>query len=123
MGCISTSARQGQKFWRQKYRYNGVEKLLTHGKYPIVSLADARKLRDAAIKLLSDSTDPSKAKRQSKARLSNTFGAIAKEWFDRQSINWKPIHSDKVWRRMDVDTHSNPIARYNKTMHGSLSKH
>jgi integrase len=93
----------GAKFWRQKYRYNGVEKLLTHGKYPIVSLAEARKLRDAAIKLLSDGTDPSKAKRQSKARLSNTFGAIAKEWFDRQSINWKPIHSDKVWRQMEAD--------------------
>jgi len=93
----------GAKFWRQKYRYNKVEKLLSHGKYPVVSLAEARKLRDEAIKLLSQGIDPSKAKRQAKASLGNTFGRVAKEWFDQKSINWKPIHSDKVWRQMEAD--------------------
>ena len=43
----------GSKYWRQKYRYNTIEKLLLHGKYPIVSLAEARQLRDEALKLLS----------------------------------------------------------------------
>ena len=47
--------------------------------------------------------DPSKAKRQAKAQQSNTFGVLAKEWFDKQSINWKPNHADKVWRQMEVD--------------------
>jgi len=93
----------GGKYWRQKYRYNGMEKLLSHGKYPIVSLKEARELRDAAIKMLCDGIDPSKTKRQAKARLGNTFGMIAKEWFDKQSINWKKVHSDKVWRQMEAD--------------------
>ena len=93
----------GSKYWRQKYRYNGKEKLLSHGRYPGVSLADARKLRDDAIELLSKGIDPSKSKRQAKAQLSNTFGILAKEWFDKQAINWKPNHAAKVWRQMERD--------------------
>jgi len=34
----------GSKFWRLKYRYLQKEKLLSIGKYPIFSLADARVL-------------------------------------------------------------------------------
>ena len=93
----------GSKLWRQKYRYNGKEKLLSHGKYPIVSLAEARILRDNAIKSLSDGHDPSKIKRQKKTEAKNTFEAIAKEWHDKESINWKPIHSKKVWRQLEAD--------------------
>lgn len=93
----------GSKFWRQKYRFNGKEKLLTHGKYPNVTLAKARILRDEALALLSEGVDPSKVKRQAKEQLSNTFGIIAKEWFDNQAINWKPTHAQKVWRQMERD--------------------
>ena len=67
----------GTKTWRQKYRFNGREKLLTHGKYPFTTLADARKLRDEALALLEKGIDPSKAKRQAKAQLTNTFGNVA----------------------------------------------
>ena len=93
----------GTKTWRQKYRINGREKLLTHGKYPFTTLAEARKLRDEALSLLEKGKDPAKVKRQAKAQLANTFGNVAKEWFDKEAINWKPIHSNKVWRQMERD--------------------
>jgi integrase len=93
----------GTKTWRQKYRYNGKEKLLTHGKYPFTTLAEARKLRDEALTLLEKAIDPAKAKRQAKTQLSNTFENLAKEWFDKQAINWKPIHADKVWGQIERD--------------------
>lgn len=93
----------GTKTWRQKYRFNGREKLLTHGKFPFTSLAEARKMRDEARALLEKGEDPAKVKRQAKARQANTFGNLAKEWFDKEAINWKPIHSDKVWRQMERD--------------------
>lgn len=93
----------GTKTWRQKYRMNGKEKLLTHGKYPFTTLAEARKLRDEALALLEKGNDPAKVKRQAKAQQANTFGNIAKEWFDKEAINWKPIHSNKVWRQMERD--------------------
>ena len=93
----------GTKTWRQKYRINGREKLLTHGKYPYTTLAEARKLRDEALALLEKGEDPAKAKRQAKAQKDNTFGNLAKEWFDKEAVNWKPIHSNKVWRQMESD--------------------
>jgi CelD/BcsL family acetyltransferase involved in cellulose biosynthesis len=85
------------KVWRQKYRINNREKLLTHGKYPFTTLAEARKLRDEALAMLEKGIGPAKAKRLAKTQLSNTFANLAKEWFDKQAINWKPIHADKVW--------------------------
>lgn len=35
----------GSKLWQQKYRYLGKERLLSHGQYPDVSLAEAPKKR------------------------------------------------------------------------------
>jgi len=42
----------GGKSWRFKYRFGRKEKLLTLGRYPDVSLAEARDLHDEARKLL-----------------------------------------------------------------------
>ena len=38
----------GSKYWRLRYRFGGKEKMLALGKYPEVSLADARARRDEA---------------------------------------------------------------------------
>jgi len=38
----------GSKLWRFKYRFDGREKALTFGAYPLVALLDARMKRDAA---------------------------------------------------------------------------
>jgi integrase len=77
------------KFWRLAYRFDGKQKLLALGSYPVTSLADARAKRDAAKKLLAEGSDPSverKAERNA-ARLSrkNTFGAVAEELMEK----WK----------------------------------
>src|SRR3981189_1438849 len=53
----------GGRLWRFRYRLGGVEKLLTLGAYPDVSLKRAREKRDDARKLVADEVDPS-AKRQ-----------------------------------------------------------
>lgn len=54
----------GSKLWRFKYRYMDKERLLTLGKYPDVSLAQARQARDDARALLANGQDPNDAKRQ-----------------------------------------------------------
>ena len=49
---------KGSRLWRWSYRYDGKQKTLALGKYPDVSLSDARdKLRDAQ-KLLRTDVDP-----------------------------------------------------------------
>ncbi len=48
----------GSKYWRLRYRFGGKEKMLALGKYPEISLADARARRDEAKKLLAQGIDP-----------------------------------------------------------------
>jgi len=53
----------GSKYWRLRYRFGCKEKMLALGKYPEVSLADARARRDEARKLLANDVDPSENKK------------------------------------------------------------
>jgi integrase len=93
----------GSRYWRQAYRYNGRQKTLAHGVYPITTLAEAREKRDTALKLLSTDQDPAKIKRRAKTSSKNTFEAIAREWHEKQAVNWKPIHAQKVWKQLEAD--------------------
>ncbi|MDF0601148.1 tyrosine-type recombinase/integrase [Psychromarinibacter sp. C21-152] len=76
----------GSKLWQFRYRYMGKEKLLSLGPYPAVSLADARRKRDDAKRLLVDGIDPSVRKHleqidaQVKARM--TFKEVADEYYE-----------------------------------------
>ena len=49
----------GARLWRYKYRYAGIEKLFAIGRYPDVSLREARDRRDDARKPVASHVDPS----------------------------------------------------------------
>ena len=51
-----------EKYWQQKCRFNGREKLLAHGVYPDVTIKEARERRDTARKLLANGIGPDKMK-------------------------------------------------------------
>lgn len=75
----------GGRLWRMKFRAaGGVEKKLSFGGYPEISLRDARDLRDEARSLIAKGVDPADKKRRDKraARVSaeNTFSAVAKDY-------------------------------------------
>lgn len=75
----------GGKYWRYDYRYAGKRKTLALGTYPQTSLADARKGHARARELLENDVDPGESKRHAqvirKLSSSNTFEAIAREWY------------------------------------------
>jgi len=56
----------GGKSWRLKYRFNNKEKTYSIGKYPAISLQDARKKREEAKTLLANGIDPSQQKQEIK---------------------------------------------------------
>ena len=89
----------GGKLWRYQYRFEGKRKLLALGKYPDVSLAEARKRHAAAREQLAQGIDPSVAKQAKKAagkeRSANSFEVIAREWFEL----WKADKEEKYPRR------------------------
>jgi hypothetical protein len=71
------------KFWRYNYRIEGKMKTLSIGRYPEISLKQARERHTEARELLARGIDPSihkKAQKSLKADLSrNSFEAIARE--------------------------------------------
>ncbi|MGE4558092.1 MAG: tyrosine-type recombinase/integrase [Desulfovibrionaceae bacterium] len=96
----------GGKLWRLKYRFECKEKCLAMGRYPEVSLADARKRRDEARTLLANGVDPGeekKRKKQVEAAQPDTFEAIAREWFKHFNSTWTPKGAKDIWSRLDAN--------------------
>jgi integrase len=98
----------GGKLWRYQYRYEGKQKLLSFGAYPITTLAEARHRRDEARKLLANEVDPGavkKAKKASQGELdSNTFEVIAREWHEKFAHTWVASHAQHKLERLEKTT-------------------
>lgn len=98
---------QGGKLWRIKYRFLGKEQLLSLGKYPEISLKDARAGRDSIRRQVAQGINPSlnrKVTRLSRINASeNTFEVITREWHFHFSKKSVPSHSLRVLRRFEQD--------------------
>jgi integrase len=99
----------GSRFWRMSYRQtNGKTNRLTFGKYPEVTLAEARARRLAARKLLDQGIDPARAKReekQSKAVAATyTFEAVARAWLAKTAADRASSTQDKntAWLERNI---------------------
>jgi integrase len=94
---------KGGRWWRLKFRVGGKEKLLSLGVYPDVSLKDARQRRDNLRQQLASGVDPGAQRKAAKVAGTDTFEAVAREWFAKFSTNWAKTHSDKIIRRLESD--------------------
>jgi integrase len=98
---------KGGKCWRLKYRFGGKEKVLALGTYPEISLADARRRREDARKLLANGVDPGEFKKAQKTATAdanvNTFEKIAREWHTQKKSEWSDNHAGRLLRRLELD--------------------
>lgn len=80
----------GSKHWHLKYRFNGKEKLMSYGPYPLISLKEARDKRDRDRKLLLDGIDPATVKKERKraAEVSTRgrFDVLAAELLEKNRL-------------------------------------
>ncbi len=83
---------RGKKYWRFDYRYDGKRKTISFGKYPEVSLAEARKKRLEARKLLYEGIDPTKKSTDQQ----HTFDTVAWKWFGLSASGWADNYKSKV---------------------------
>jgi integrase len=95
----------GGKSWKLKYRFLGKEKKLSLGRYPVVSLKDAREKRDEAKRVLDSGKDPGAEKKRAKIEVleaqENTFQSVAEEWSGRHFVNKAPAHKARVVSRLE----------------------
>lgn len=98
---------RGSKCWRLKYRFMGKEKALAMGRYPEISLSEAREKRNYAKKQLAHEVDPGVVKQISKhaekATIENSFEAVGREWFAKYSFAWVQSHRNKILSRLEND--------------------
>lgn len=106
-GLYLEVAASGSKRWFVKYRFNGKEKRLALGNYPIVSLKEARDGRDKARKARGEGHDPVQARRVAKvinkAASAQTFEAVAREFFETKKGGWSPKYAARWIERMEKD--------------------
>ena len=114
-GLFLQVASSGSKLWRMKYRRQGKEKLLAFGKYPAISLKEARERRDAARLVLDRGDDPATVRQAEKARdaveaeaaavAALSFRDIADEWLGKHLEHWSQSHSKRLVRLFERDVY------------------
>lgn len=95
----------GRKVWHFRYKFNCKEKGLSFGKYPQMTLGEARLECRRLGEILYRGIDPSAAKKEAR-RASvtdavNSFEAVARDWYSKQVRGWKPKHAADVLRRLE----------------------
>jgi len=105
----------GAKRWFLKYRKHGqddkagqlVESRMALGVYPAVSLAQARKARDAAKDTLATGLDPVQARKvdklKTRAMQGDTFAEVAAEYMAVRSPDWSDTHRVRCQLIIDRD--------------------
>jgi integrase len=97
----------GGKLWRFKYRFEGKENRLALGKYPDVSLQEARRRHHEAREKLAQGIDPSAAKKAMKVAkgelATNSFEAIAREWCETWKKDKSGSHTERTMARLEKD--------------------
>src|SRR5271168_2005696 len=104
-GLCLLIAPSGAKLWR--YRFDGKEKMMALGEYPLVTLKEVRERHLVARKTLDAGIDPMaerKAEGESKQReaearqreAESSFESIARKWWEWWSIGKSPRHADTV---------------------------
>ena len=89
----------GSRTWIYRYRLDGKEMSTGLGAYPTISLQIARANAQEARLEVSRGNNPSTTKRIAKTKQitkgSNTFGAIATEWLERNQAGWSSTHYER----------------------------
>ena len=97
--------KNGSKYWRMDYRFEGKRKTLALGVWPETTLTKAREMRDQARILMQDKIDPLEQKKKLDRIRSEdhqrTFALLTEEWMKRQTSRWTEKHTSDVKRSLE----------------------
>ena len=102
--AINSDGPTMRRRWLYLFPWNGKRPEMGLGGFPAVSLADARKARDEAERLVRQGINPIEARDDARDRRASkpTFGQIADALFASKSSEWRSEKHRDQWR---VDTH------------------
>lgn len=91
----------GSKVFHWDYRYKGKRKTISLGRYPEVTLEEARQILLEYRKLLRQGIDPSLQRKADKSPEIFHFRTFAEEWFKLKSPQWSQRHAQTVRGRLN----------------------
>jgi integrase len=101
--CIEI-ATSGSKLWRWRYLFNGKAQMAALGAYPALSLAEARKKRDAEREQLKFGNHPTLEKKAQRLRRVYegilTFEKLGRDWFKQKEAEREPKSLERDLARM-----------------------
>ena len=90
----------GVRSWRWRYEQEGRERTLVLGRYPLLSLAEARRARDRARDRLAAGRDPAGADAPPAVP---AFEVVARSWHHVNAPKWKPHHAEDVLASLEKE--------------------
>jgi len=103
--CLELN-KNGSRYWRLAYRFDGKQKTLALGVYPSVTLSKAREGADDARKNLREGIDPAfvrKTKSRNDDETANSFQSVAVDWLERFKGEWTESHYKSISGRLRRD--------------------
>lgn len=98
----------GSKLWRLRFRHAGRYQEMALGKYPSISLSEARKLAEEARASLIHGINPMDERRERKRTKETTkdklFSTVALQWWEQQKDSWSEDHAARIKRWLLVDS-------------------
>ncbi|AQQ00056.1 integrase [Pseudoalteromonas aliena] len=98
------------KLWRLRFRHAGKYQEMALGKYPSISLSEARRLAEEARASLINGINPMDERRERKrtkeATKDKLFSTIATKWWEQQKGSWSEDHEKRINRWLLVDSKS-----------------
>ncbi len=108
-GLYLLVAVSGSKLWRWKYRIGDKENVCALGQYPDMSIAEARRERDAMRALVKQGIHPTQHRNAQKAQRAtenaNTFKAVAEAWIAKKSPGWSPSYLKQIESVLGADVY------------------
>lgn len=94
----------GSLLWRYDFAFAGKRNTLSIGKWPSVSVSQARRARDDARDALDNGHDPRRRLGSQKRSHETTFREVAERWYEMWEPQWRSArHRRKVRSALDVD--------------------
>jgi integrase len=100
----------GGRLWRQRYRFGGKEQMLGLGRWPNVTLKQAREESEQIHQWVAEGVDPAAKRREKKAGastrpLTRTFEMAAREWWTERKAKerWDEGYAAQVMRQFERD--------------------
>jgi len=95
-GLYIEVAVSGRKVWLFRYKQNGKQNWISLGEYPLISLREARELRDKAKRRIFDGLQP-----REEAEATHSFKAVTMEWLTKNTSRWTDETRMNMVRRLE----------------------